>query len=195
MMTVVAPAAIAAPISSPAPAEDAPERITRKIGHAQRAAGLGHVQGGGGVIEQREPRRSRAARRRRAPPRLHHLPAGRRAQRFGGALAPVGQRHQDGTSSAERFDRQPRSIAAAASAAVYVPRSLSGAIRIRMCKLFHVAGMSGVRRRMRLSWPPSSHRRAGCRPTERLWMRYLIADIEGDVERMRRIGRILDMHR
>ena len=30
---------------------------------------------------------------------------------------------------------------------------------------------------------------------ERLWMRYLIADIEGDVERMRRIGRILDMHR
>ncbi len=31
--------------------------------------------------------------------------------------------------------------------------------------------------------------------TERLWMRYLIADIEGDVDRMRRIGRILDMHR
>jgi hypothetical protein len=27
---------------------------------------------------------------------------------------------------------------------------------------------------------------------QRLWLRYLIADIEGDAERMRRIGHILD---
>ncbi|MGZ4482253.1 MAG: hypothetical protein ACXVY5_08595 [Gaiellales bacterium] len=29
----------------------------------------------------------------------------------------------------------------------------------------------------------------------RLWLRYLIADIEGDAERMRRIGHILDASR
>lgn len=30
---------------------------------------------------------------------------------------------------------------------------------------------------------------------ERLWLRYLIADLEGDTERMRRVGHILDMRR
>ncbi|HEY0389694.1 MAG TPA: hypothetical protein VGC71_14725 [Gaiellales bacterium] len=27
---------------------------------------------------------------------------------------------------------------------------------------------------------------------ERLWLRYLIADLEGDTERMRRVGHVLD---
>ena len=27
---------------------------------------------------------------------------------------------------------------------------------------------------------------------ERLWLRYLIADLEGDAERMRRVGHVLD---
>jgi hypothetical protein len=30
---------------------------------------------------------------------------------------------------------------------------------------------------------------------ERLWLRYLIADLEGDTERMRRVGHILDTRR
>ncbi len=30
---------------------------------------------------------------------------------------------------------------------------------------------------------------------ERLWLRYLIADLEGDVQRMQRLGRILDTTR
>jgi hypothetical protein len=44
---------------------------------------------------------------------------------------------------------------------------------------------------MAVTAPPPRRLQAG----ERLWMRYLIADIEGDIDRMRRIGRILDMHR
>jgi hypothetical protein len=27
---------------------------------------------------------------------------------------------------------------------------------------------------------------------ERLWMRYLVADLEGDTDRMRRVGHVLD---
>jgi hypothetical protein len=30
---------------------------------------------------------------------------------------------------------------------------------------------------------------------ERMWLRYLIADLEGDTERMRRVGHILDTRR
>jgi hypothetical protein len=30
---------------------------------------------------------------------------------------------------------------------------------------------------------------------ERLWLRYLIADLEGDTDRMRRVGHVLDVLR
>jgi hypothetical protein len=30
---------------------------------------------------------------------------------------------------------------------------------------------------------------------ERLWLRYLVADLEGDTDRMRRVGHVLDLLR
>ena len=181
-------------ISSPAPADEAPSgscgrsatrscrrRPPRRAPRCRRPAARTAPRTGG--------------RRRRAPrprPRSRRLPrkAPRRCPRPRRRAASGGRCRRGAQPS------QPRPIAERRFGGGVCPTELvgsdqdadGGTLSRRRKETWQCASNTGLM--ATITTPPRR-----LQATERLWMRYLIADIEGDVERMRRIGRILDMHR